>query len=63
VKKPIAVVFALAVLAVLGACGATPTDSAATPGRLQADEMMAPTEAPPQDTTAQRVPNMMGSGN
>lgn len=64
-KKQRTAVFALAALAVLGACSSSPTGAAA-PGRLLADEMVSPTEAPPpqpQDTTTQRVPNMMGSGN
>lgn len=65
-KKQLATVFALAALAILGACSASPTgSSAAAPSRIQADEMVAPSEAPPapQDTMTQRVPNMMGSGN
>lgn len=66
-KKLLATAFSLAALAVLGACSASPTgESAAAPSRVHANEMVAPTEAPqaqPQDTTTQRVPNMMGSGN
>ncbi|HEX6039869.1 hypothetical protein [Longimicrobium sp.] len=63
-KKQIAAVFGVAALALLGACGSTPTSSAAAPDRIQADEMVAPSQAPlPQDTATQRVPNMMGSGN
>ena len=66
-KKQIATGFALAALVVLGACGASPTEGgAAAPGRVHANEMVAPASAPqsqPRDTTTQRVPNMMGSGN
>jgi predicted small lipoprotein YifL len=59
VKKQLSALFAAAALAALAACGSTPTaPRAAAPTRAHADE------APlPQDTTAQRVPNMMGSGN
>lgn len=61
-KKQISAVLALAALVVVGACSASPTAARTTaPDRVQADEMV-PTEAP-QDTTTQRVPNMMGSGN
>ncbi|HYW10300.1 MAG TPA: hypothetical protein VE871_00020 [Longimicrobium sp.] len=60
-KKQITVVFAAAALAVLAACGSAPTDSdAAAPAEWQANDV--PSEAP-QDTSAARVPNMMGSGN
>lgn len=67
-KKQLSTVFAVAALAVLGACSSSPTGtSTAAPSRVQADEMVVPTDLPqtqPQDTTTtQRVPNMMGSGN
>lgn len=64
-KKQLSAVLAVAALVVLAACGSTPTGSdAAAPSRLQTDELVQPSDAPtPQDTTAQRVPNLFGSGN
>lgn len=56
-KKQLSALFAAAALAVLAACGSSPTTpSTAAPAGALADEA-------PQDTTSQRVPNMMGSGN
>ncbi|HST60709.1 MAG TPA: hypothetical protein VLK84_18560 [Longimicrobium sp.] len=60
-KKQISALFAAAALAVLAACGSTPTTSdAAASAEWQANE--APSAAP-QDTATGRIPNMMGSGN
>jgi ABC-type glycerol-3-phosphate transport system substrate-binding protein len=64
VKKQLSALFAAAVLAVLAACGSTPTAPAtAASASALADD--APQQGLPQDTTTttQRVPNMMGSGN
>ena len=60
-KKHISAAFAAAALAVLAACGSAPTAATlAAPTKAVTDEAPAPQ---PQDTSAQRVPNMMGSGN
>ena len=47
---------ALAALAVLAACGATPTTSAPAAGEAQANTA-------PADSSTSRGPNMFGSGN
>ena len=65
-KKQLSALFAAAALVVLAACGSSPTTSStAAPAGALADEAPQPGTGtqPPQDTTSQRVPNMMGSGN
>jgi uncharacterized lipoprotein len=68
VKKHVSALFAAAALAVLAACGSSPTTpGTAAPTGVLADEAPQPGSGvgtqPPQDSSSQRVPNMMGSGN
>ncbi len=60
VKKQISAVLAVLALAVMAACGSTPTANDAAPADWQANDV--PAEAP-QDTTTGRGPNLFGSGN
>jgi predicted small lipoprotein YifL len=63
VKKQISAVLAAAALAILAACGTTPTaGETAPPADWQANTATT-TSTTAADTSNGRVPNMMGSGN